>query len=119
MSTNVCSATRTVVNEGSTFVLRLEFFDEDDQPAVPDKLWYRIDDPLRQTAIRAKAEVNLGSDVSSTVDLLITESDTISLDTRQYQRRLVTAEWDWETGHGTSEYEFFVKNLYGVTAGSD
>ena len=117
MSTT-CATTRTVVNERSTFVLRVAFFDEDDQPAVPDAVTYRIDDPIVGTAILAPTAVSLGSPAGTTVDLQITSDDNASLDGRQYQRRLVTLEWDWEAGHGTSEYEYFVKNLYGVSSGS-
>ena len=60
-----------------------------------------------------------GWSVMVTVDITITEDENASLDGRQYQRRLATIEWDWEGGHGATEFEYFVKGLYGVISGSE
>lgn len=115
-----CSTTtRTVVNERSSLVLRVAFFDEDGNAAIPDAVTCRIDDTVQQRIIRPATAVPLGSPPEATLDVTITEDENASLDGRQYQRRLVTLEWDWEAGHGTTEFEYFVKGLYGVQSGSE
>jgi len=113
------TTTRTVVNERSTLVLRVAFFDEDGNPAVPDSATCRIDDTVQGRTIRSATAVDLGSPPTDTVDITITEDENASLDGRQYQRRLATIEWDWEGGHGATEFEYFVKGLYGVISGSE
>ena len=69
------TTTRTVVNERSTLVLRVAFFDEDGNPAVPDSATCRIDDTVQGRTIRSATAVDLGSPPTDTVDITITMKD--------------------------------------------
>ena len=102
------------VNEKSTMVLNVKFYDEDDVLVVPSSATYRIDAPgeiatviLTDTAITSLA---------SSVDLIITSAQNASVSSAPYQERVVTVTWNYaSTKVGTDEYRYRVKALGGIT----
>lgn len=107
----------TSYNERTTLILTVNFFDEDDLPVVPDSATCRIDDVASGTVIRAKTAI--GS-LSSSVELEVTQDENRNLNSDLcLETRIVTVEFNYNAGrHGTNEYRYQVKNLYGVQSSS-
>ena len=102
------------INEKSTMVLNVKFYDEDDVAVIPSAATYRIDAPgevatvvLTDTAI---------SSLAASVDLIITSAQNASVSSAPYQERVVTVSWTYAgTKVGTDEYRYRVKALGGIT----
>lgn len=103
------------VNERTTLVLTVSFFDEDEVAVTPDLATYRIDSLQgnRGTAVLAATAI---SPLSTTADLEITSNQNQIIRQRNaYEIKVVTVEFDYDTDkHGTAEYRYKVLNLYGV-----
>lgn len=101
------------VNERSTYLLTVSFFDEDDAPVTPSFATYRIDDESRRTNIQPAAVI---SPLSTTAELEITSEQNAILRPRSISEvRTVTVEYDYGAGrHGTAQYKYRLLNLYGV-----
>lgn len=102
------------VNERTTLVLTISFKDEDDLPVVPSAAHYRIDDVASSTVIKAETAL---APLASSIDLEILKGwNSMVAESRPYEIRRVTVEFDYGTGkHGTEEYLYKIVNLYGVT----
>lgn len=101
------------VNERTTFVLLLSFFDENQTPVTPSAAFYRLDDVLTETPIVPKVAL---SALAPTKEVEITSLQNALLSGQLMEERVVTVEFDYGFGrHGTAEYRFFVKSLFGVT----
>lgn len=104
-------ATLTTINERTTLVLTLAFFDEDDAAVTPTSAWYRVDDVGSGTSIVAQTAL---TGLSTTKELEITEAQNASV-TRSLEERVVTVSFAYGSGRrGTDEYRYLVRNLYGV-----
>jgi len=102
------------VNEKSTALLTLSFFDESELAVSPSAVTYRIDDAASGTAILALT--TLTGPFSTTKDIVITSAqNAIINNTHSFEMRIVTVEFDYSGGkHATGEYKYMVKNLSGV-----
>ena len=107
-------ATLTSVNEMTTLVLTLAFFDEDDAPVTPTAATYRVDDVGSGTAIVASTAL---TGLSTTKELEITSlQNAMVTATNSLEQRVVTVGFDYGSGrHANEEYRYYVKNLSGVS----
>lgn len=102
---------RGVLNERSSLTLTAEFFDENDAPAVPDAAEYRIHDLATGTEILGTTALPL----ATSVDIEITMDQNRCLTENAQETRIVTVEFDYGVGkHGTDEFAYRIKNLFGV-----
>ncbi len=103
------------VNERTTMLLRVAFFDEDDVAVVPNSSIYRIDDIGTSTVIRASTAM---APLAVTYDITITEEENYIIAERHtYETRRVTVDFRYGAGsvkRGTNEYIYKVKNMYGI-----
>lgn len=103
------------VNERTTLVLTVSFFDEDEVAVTPDTATYRLDSlqGTRGTAVLAATSI---SPLSTTADLEITsDQNQIIRQRNTYEIKVVTVEFTYDSGkRGTAEYRYKVLNLYGV-----
>jgi hypothetical protein len=103
------------LNERSTLILTVSFFDEDGVPVTPDAATYRIDsvNGNRGTNILSATAI---SPLDTTADIEITsEQNNILRNREAFEIRVVTIGFDYGSGkHGTAEYRYRVMNLYGV-----
>ena len=105
-------AALTTINERTTLVLTLAFFDEDDAAVTPTSAWYRVDDAASGTAMVAQTDL---TGLSTTKELEITSAQNASL-TWSLEERVVTVSFSYGSGRrGTDEYRYLVKNLSYVT----
>lgn len=100
------------VNERSTYVLTVSFFDEDDAPVTPTSASYRIHDQQRRTEITPTTSLS----GTTTADIEITPTENRILRRRAaYEVRTVTVMWDYGVGKSaTAQYRYKLINLYGV-----
>ena len=94
-------------------VLTVAFFDEDGRPVTPSAVTYRIDDLGSQTSILALTSLtpalSIPVDVTSNQNRILNQADPV-------EQRAVTFEYDYGgSKHGTGEYRYEVRNLYGVS----
>lgn len=103
------------INERTTLVLTVSFFDENEVAVTPDSATYRIDSMQgnRGTAVLAATAI---SPLSTTADLEITSNQNQIIRQRNpFEIKVVTVEFTYDTDkHGTAEYRYKVLNLYGV-----
>lgn len=101
------------VNERTTLILTVAFFDEDDVACVPSSARYRIDDKTSGTAVLGWTTI---APLAVSVDLHILKGwNSMVSETHQYETRVVTVEFQYGTGRqGTDEYTYRIKNLYGI-----
>jgi hypothetical protein len=104
------------VNEKSTYILTVSFFDEDELPTVPTAASYRIHDEQRRTEITAPTSLPL----ATTADIEITPTENRILRRRSnYEVRTVTVHWDYGVGKSANaQYRYKLINLYGVDLAS-
>ena len=100
-------------NERSSITVTCTFADEDAMPVTPDAATYRIDDEASKTNILPATAI---SPLSTSVDLEITDEQNAIIKSRKdFEIRTVTVEFDYGADkHGTAEYKYKLKNLYGV-----
>jgi hypothetical protein len=103
------------INERTTYVLTISFYDEDNALVVPNTATYRIDDVTTGTAIKAKA--TCGAVMASSMDVAITtDQNNMVAENHTYETRRVTVEFTYGSGkRGTDEYLYKVRNLPGVS----
>lgn len=104
------------INERTAFPLAIQFLDEDSVAVVPISATYRIDDEASRTSILPST--NFPS-LASSVDLWITSDQNFIIRPRSvYEIRTVTVSYVYESDNGptpaTAQYQYRVKNLYGV-----
>lgn len=102
------------VNERSTYIVAVSFFDEDGVPVTPDAATVRIDDEKRRVNIRPQEAI---SPLDDTVDIEITSDENYIIRPRSdYEVRTVTIQYDYDgsSKHGTAQYRYKLLNLYGV-----
>lgn len=103
------------INERTTLILTVSFFDEDEVAVTPDSATYRIDSLQgnRGTAVLAATAI---SPLSTTATLEITSNQNQIIRQRNpFEIKVVTVEFTYDTDkHGTAEYRYKVLNLYGV-----
>lgn len=104
------------VNERTTMILTVHFYDEDGLPVTPDSASYRIDAPNEGLEILGTTEI---TPLDPTPDLVITSSQNACRSSAPWSERVVTVEWVYAlTKRGTEEYRYKIKNLYGVDSPS-
>lgn len=102
-----------VVNEKTTQILQIAFFDQDGGPVVPDSATYRIDAVREGVAVKASTAI---TGLASVVDLEVTSAQNAALSSAPFSERVVTIEFVYTgTKRGTTEYRYLLKNLYGVS----
>ena len=107
------------VNEGSTLVMNIVFYDQLDQLTVPLSANYRVDDV--RTGQNLVPAQTLPGPFGATMDLEIKSTENVSLSNREGEERRLTLEFTYgstdDIRKGTAEYVFTVKNLkfYPVT----
>ena len=130
MATRVSAQPSWVVNENTTMILRVSFFDEDQLPVVPDGAWYRIDDVKSGRKIVPPTGVPSASQspsptedpegmiafpsLAAVVDIEITAAQNKLVTQRLgTEERLVSVEfnYDGDAKHGSAEYRYWIKGL--------
>lgn len=102
------------VNEKTTLLLTVAFFDEDDVAVVPTSATYRIDRPAEANSAVLAATAITG--LATTKTLTITSAQNAIVGSRAFQEQVVTVEFDYgsPSKHGTDEYRYRIKALPGV-----
>uniref|UniRef100_A0A6M3L5V9 Uncharacterized protein n=1 Tax=viral metagenome TaxID=1070528 RepID=A0A6M3L5V9_9ZZZZ len=103
------------INERSTLILNIKFYDEDSALVVPDSATYKIDDIGSGTAITASTNI---TGLASSKDIHITYTENrILAEANQEEIRRVTVVFLYATStkQGTAYYDYKIKNLSGVT----
>lgn len=101
------------INEGSSAIFTIDFYDENNANVTPDLVTYRIDD-ISSSEILAPVEVVPSS---SSMDIVVGSDLNVILDpTSNYEMRYLTIVWIYSDGtkQGTEEVIFRVKNLFRV-----
>jgi hypothetical protein len=101
------------VNERTSCTITVSWLDEDAAPVTPQSATYRLDDVTSGTVLVAATAI--GS-LSTTNDIAITkDSNKILSEAHPFETRRLTVEFTYATSkHGTEEYLYRVKNLFGV-----
>ena len=101
------------LNERSTYVVTVSFFDENGDPVTPSSATYRVDDEKHRTNL--VPTTSIGS-LTTAVDIEITSDENRIIRSRSaYEVRTVTVIWNYGgTKQGTGQYRYKVINLYGV-----
>jgi hypothetical protein len=101
------------MNERSTWITTVSFFDEDNDPVTPDSASYRIDDVSSGTEVREDTDIET---LATTVEIEWEPADTAILDdSRMNEKKRLTITWIYDTDkQGTAEYILNVKNLRGL-----
>jgi len=134
MATRATAQPSWVVNENTTMMLRVSFFDEDGDPVVPDGAWYRIDDVRSGTKIVPQGGIPSASNspsatedpegmvpfpsLAAVVDIEITAAQNkLVVQRLGTEERLVSVEFDYDgdSKHGSAEYRYWIKGLANVT----
>ena len=99
--------------ERSTWLIDVDFFDDDGVAVVPSAATVRIDDEKNRTVIRP--ETAIGS-LATTVTIVVTADENYIIKPRaKSEVRTVTVGFDYGAGrHGNSVYKYKLINLYGV-----
>jgi len=102
-----------VVNERAYCLIVASFLDEDDVAVTPTSVTYRLDDVRSGLTIIAATTVNPGD---TYLNISVTSAQNRIIDSNlNFERRVLTVEFDYGASkHGTSEYEYSVKNLQKV-----
>lgn len=104
------------INERTTAVVTVNFYDEDGLPVTPDSARYRIDAPNEGLNILGWTAID---PLDPAPDLVITASQNACRSTAPWSERVVTVDWTYAISKsGTAEYRYRVKNLYGVDSPS-
>jgi hypothetical protein len=106
--------TLDTINEQTTLLVNVKFYDEDDVLTAPESATYRIDAPGEV------ATVILGDTpivpLTANVDLVITSAQNASVSSAPYQERVVTVSWRYASSRlGTDEYRYRIKALGGIS----
>lgn len=102
------------VNEKSTAVIRMWFYNQDRVPAIPTSVSYTLHD-------ESTGDVIISSTVALTMDYTIdiyidAVYNTIVNNARNYETKVLTVAWDFGGGiSGYVEYKYRVKNLSQVS----
>ena len=101
-------------NERTSSVLPVSFFDENNEPVIPQSGTYRIDDVASGVAILASTPL---PSLAAVVNLEITANQNRILNAaNSIETRRVTVAIIFDTDKGsTAEYFYNVINLFGVS----
>jgi hypothetical protein len=101
------------VNERSSCVLQVAFYDENEDAVIPAAGTYQIDDGAGTAILAATAF----TPSAATHNLQITSAQNRILDaTKPSEKRIVTVTYQYGDGkQGTGDYTYMVKNLSKVT----
>lgn len=97
------------VNEGSTSVLSISFYDENGSAIIPYSVDYRIDDESGEE-IKKNTSVTPGE----TVEITISSTENRILNkSKPIEKRIVSVKYTWSGGSkvGYDHYEYIVRNL--------
>jgi len=102
------------VNEKSTAVIRMWFYNQDRVPAIPTSVSYTLHDESTGDVIIASTPATT---MDYTIDIYIGASyNTIVNDARNYETKVLTITWNFGGGiSGYAEYKYRVKNLSQVS----
>lgn len=101
------------INERTSCTVTVSFFDEDDVAVTPTSATYRLDDVTSCASILA-ATVLTGLGTTKAIEINKDQNKIIS-EAHAYETRRLTIEFTYaSTKHGTDEYLYRIKNLYGV-----
>lgn len=104
------------INDRTTMMLNVAFYDEDDAAVTPDSATYRIDAPNEGVVILASTAI---TGLSTTVDLTITAAQNGCVSEAPFSERVITVTWVYAGGkQGTDEYRYRIKNLHGIVSAS-
>lgn len=104
------------INERTTYVLTISFYDEDNVLVVPATAVYRLDDVTTGTAIRASTTCR--AIMASSMDVTISKDEnSMVAENHTYETRRVTVVFTYGSPvkQGTDEYLYKVRNLPGVS----
>jgi hypothetical protein len=102
------------IDEKSTAVLRLWFYNQDRVPAVPTEAYWKLHDLSTMTELVARTAL---STIDYTIDVYIPAAvNTIINSARNYETKVFTLEWYLGASlQGFKEYQYRVKNLHAVS----
>lgn len=104
------------VNERTTVIITVSFFDEDDAPVIPSLVTYRLDDVKTGNAILARTDI-IAPALAAVITIEVTPAQNqIISDANPFEIKRLTVEFWYGSGrHGTDEYLYVVKNLVCVS----
>jgi hypothetical protein len=103
------------VNERSTMILTVAFFDDDGVAVAPTTASYQIDNRNSGTSILVSTPITTPG---TTEEIEITSAQNRILNAANKEEiRVVTVDFTYGSSRrGTVEYFYKVKNLFGITA---
>lgn len=106
-------------NELSTYVVTVEFLDENDQAVIPTALTWTLSDRMGNV-INSRQDVSI-FDLSAAVDIVLSGNDLKVLPATIGETRTLTIKATYDSSSGSNlplndEVEFAVKNLQKVAA---
>ncbi len=106
-----------IVNEKTTPVLNVAFYDENGTAVVPTSATYQIDDVTEGRVNQSITGETSISVLAASVDIAITDQETKIIDAMlSSEKRLVTVKFQYGTNkRGSKEFRYIVKNLSKIT----
>ena len=106
-------AIKPIVNERSTALVDVAFWDEDGVAATPSAASYRIDNASSGTAVLASTALT-GLAPTMTIEITPTQN-AMGTATNPVEERVVTVDWTYGSARrGTDEYRYLLRNLGGI-----
>lgn len=109
---------RLIVNEGSSFTLKVDFLDKTGAPATPSSITYRVDDVtgLSESAVGVRVRADTSVATASSVEITLDSVDTAVLDaSKTFETRRVTVKASYGASDTLNDqFFFYVRNLGGV-----
>ena len=98
------------INEQTTLLVTIAWFNEDDVAVTPSAASYRIDDTGTNQNLVPTTSI---SALSTTNTVTVTSTQNSSVDARSLQERVMTviADYGSPSKRITDEYRWYVKNL--------
>lgn len=102
-----------IVNEETTYFVVVSFFDEEQNPVLPNNVQYKIEDIETGQTIKEWTRIEPRE---GTYDIEITaEENKIIDDSNNVERKILTIKYSYGANRaGTGEYIWGVKNLKGI-----
>jgi hypothetical protein len=102
------------VNEGTTLLLDLAWYDDADVAVTPSSASYRIDDDASGAAVLASTSI---TGLSTTNTIVVTHTQNLMVNAANAtEERIVTLTWTYGASRqGTDEFRYLIKNLWDVS----
>lgn len=99
-----------VVNEGTTTIITVSFYNENNEPITPDSVIYRLDDIYSGTEIKDDTSITPGESVDITISS--TENRIVNRN-RPVEKRIMSVKYTYagNSKTGYDSYIYMIQNL--------